>query len=366
MEKNKNHYAIIMAGGIGTRFWPYSRSSFPKQFIDILGIGKSLLQVTYERFLKNFEKDNIYIIANQAYFDLIKQQIPEIKDDCVLCEPIAKNTAACIAYASHKIQKANTHAVCVVAPSDHLIIDEDKFNENMNHALQYAKKNEALITLGIRPSRPDTGYGYIQFIEEKDSTDNVFKVKTFTEKPTIELAQTFVESGDFLWNAGIFIWSSSAIKNAFKEHMPEMYSLFKDASKHFSTPQEQKAIQAVYEQCRSISIDYGVMEKASNVFVIPADFGWSDLGTWTSLYENSMHDENNNVIQGKHVVVYDSKNSIIAQGNKKNNKLIVVKGIDNLIIVDTPDVLMVCNKNCEQEVKDMVMDINLKFDEKYT
>ena len=366
MGKNKNYYAIIMAGGIGTRFWPYSRSSHPKQFIDILGVGKSLLQLTYERFLKNFEKENIFIVANQTYTELIKQQIPEIKEECILGEPLAKNTAACIAYATTKIHKANTHAVCVVAPSDHLILDEDKFNENVMHAIQFAKKNEVLVTLGIRPSRPDTGYGYIQFIEERDSSENIFKVKTFTEKPTIELATTFVESGDFLWNAGIFIWSCSAIKNAFKEHMPEMYALFKEASKDYFTSSEQKTIQKIYEQCHAVSIDYGIMEKASNVFVIPADFGWSDLGTWTSLYENSFRDKNNNVVQGKQIILYDVKDSIIASNHKYGSKLIVVKGVDNLIIVDTPDVLMVCDKSKEQEVKQMVTDINIRFDEKYT
>jgi mannose-1-phosphate guanylyltransferase len=364
MEKNKNYYAIIMAGGIGTRFWPYSRSSHPKQFIDILGVGKSLLQLTYERFLKSFEKDNIFIVANHAYTNLINQQIPGINNDCILEEPLAKNTAACIAYATTKIHKQNTHAICVVAPSDHLILEEEKFTENVFQAIQFAKKNEVLVTLGIRPSRPDTGYGYIQFIEDNNSTDNIFKVKTFTEKPSVELARTFVDSGDFLWNAGIFIWSCSAIKNAFKQHVPEMYSLFKEASKSYYTSDEQKSILHIYEQCRSVSIDYAVMEKASNVYCIPVDFVWSDLGTWTSLYEHSKRDEQNNVTQGKQIVVYDSKNSIIASQNK--NKLIVVKGIDNLIIVDTPDVLMVCDKSKEQEVKQMVTDINIKFDEKYT
>ncbi|MFI5220760.1 MAG: mannose-1-phosphate guanylyltransferase [Bacteroidia bacterium] len=366
MDKNKNNYAIIMAGGIGTRFWPFSRSSFPKQFLDILGTGKSLLQLTYERFLKNFEKDNIFIVANQAYTPLIEQQIPGIKNDCILEEPVAKNTAACIAYAITKIHKANTHAVCVVAPSDHLILDEEKFNENIFHAMHHAKKHEALITLGIRPSRPDTGYGYIQYVEDKKTEDNIFKVKTFTEKPSLELARTFVESGDFLWNAGIFIWSCSAIKNAFKAHMPEMYALFKEASKHYFSSEEKKTIQSVYERCRSVSIDYGIMEKASNVYVIPADFGWSDLGTWTSLYENSSHDSNHNVIRGKQIMMYDTHNSIIASGHKNGAKLIVVKGISDLIIVDTPDVLLVCDKSKEQEVKQIVTDIHIKFEDKFS
>jgi mannose-1-phosphate guanylyltransferase len=367
MEKNKNYYAIIMAGGIGTRFWPYSRSSKPKQFIDILGTGKSLLQHTYDRFEKHFEKENIYIVANQAYTPLIKQQIVGISDECILEEPSAKNTAVCIAYATSKIQKINTHAVCVVAPSDHLILDEEKFYFNVIQSLQYAQKHEALITLGIRPSRPDTGYGYIQYHEEKDSTDNVFKVKTFTEKPSLELAQTFIDSGDFLWNAGIFIWSCSAIKNAFKEYMPEMSALFKEASKSFFTPEETNNIQKIYDQCRSVSIDYGIMEKASNVYVIPADFGWSDLGTWTSLYENSKKDEHLNVVHGKRIMTYEVSNSIIASTNQTNgNRLIVVKGVENLIIVDTPDVLMICDKAKEQEVRQMVTDIHIKFDEKYT
>jgi len=355
-----------MAGGIGTRFWPYSRSLHPKQFIDILGVGKSLLQLTYERFLKTFEKDNVFIVANQSYSEMIKEQIPNINEECILEEPLAKNTAACIAYACTKIHKTNTHAICVVAPSDHLILEEEKFTENVMQAIQFAKKNDVLVTLGIRPSRPDTGYGYIQFIEENNSNENIFKVKTFTEKPTIELAKTFVESGDFLWNAGIFIWSCSAIKNAFKQHVPEMYALFKEASKSYYTSAEQKSILQIYEQCRSVSIDYAVMEKASNVYCIPADFVWSDLGTWTSLYENSKRDEHNNVIQGKQIMVYDSKNSIIASNNTKVDRLIVVKGINNLIIVDTPDVLMICDKSKEQEVKQMVTDINIKFDEKYT
>lgn len=367
MEKNKNYYAIIMAGGIGTRFWPYSRSSRPKQFIDILGTGKSLLQLTYERFLQHFEKDNIYVVANQTYTDLIREQLSGISDACILGEPSAKNTAVCIAYATAKIQRINTHAVCVVAPSDHLILDENNFHENVKRGLEYAQKHDALITLGIRPSRPDTGYGYIQYIDEAQQEENIFKVKTFTEKPTLELAQTFIDSGDFLWNAGIFIWSCSAIKNAFKEHMPEMYTLvFKEAAKSFFTPSEAKTIQTIYEQCKSVSIDYGVMEKASNVYVIPADFVWSDLGTWTSLYENSEKDEHRNVIQGKQIMTYQVTNSIIASNNTANNRLVVVKNVDNLIIVDTKDVLLVCDKSKEQEVKQIVTDINIKFDEKFT
>jgi mannose-1-phosphate guanylyltransferase len=363
MEKNKNHYAIIMAGGVGSRFWPSSRSNYPKQFLDILGTGNSLLQLTYKRFLKHFEANNIYIVTNTAYTDLVLTQIPGINPTCILGEPTAKNTAACIAFASSKIHKINTHAVCVVAPSDHLILDEDKFMEYIEGALTYAHKNEALITLGIRPNRPDTGYGYIQYIDEGEQ-NNIFKVKTFTEKPTLEIAQTFLDSGDFLWNAGIFVWSGKSIRNAFKAHLPEQYALFDEASKFYGTPNEAAEVQRIYEQCRSISIDYGVMEKASNVYVIPSDFGWSDLGTWTSLYEISDKDAKGNVIKGKNVFAYDTQDSMIS-ANGANGRLIVVKSANNLIIVDTPDVLMICDKSQEQEVKQIVTDIKLKFDEKY-
>lgn len=364
MEKNKNHYAIIMAGGIGSRFWPYSRTQRPKQFLDILGVGKTLLQSTYERFLKHFDKNNIFIVTNQSYIPLVKEQLPGIAEHCLLGEPSAKNTAACIAYAITKIHKMNTHALCVVAPSDHLILDEASFLANVNTGLEYAQKHDALITLGIRPSRPDTGYGYIQFIENNNNTD-IHKVKTFTEKPTLELAKTFLESGEFLWNAGIFIWSSSAIRNAFKQLMPEFYELFQQGAKSFNTPEELPAIQNIYEQCRSISIDYGILEKASNVYVIPSDFGWSDLGTWTSLYENASNkDEQRNVFEGKHIHGYNTSDCMVSSHAAKG-KLVVLNSVQNLIIVDTDDVLMICDKSKEQEVKQMVADIKLKYDDKY-
>lgn len=365
MEKNKNHYAIIMAGGIGSRFWPYSRTQRPKQFLDILGTGKTLLQSTYERFLKCFEKDNIYIVTNLSYIPLVKEQIPDISDFCVLGEPSAKNTAACIAYASSKIHKINTHGLCVVAPSDHLILDETAFMHNVDEGLAYAQKHDALITLGIRPSRPDTGYGYIQYHDD-NGADHIYKVKTFTEKPTHELAQTFIDSGDFLWNAGIFIWSGSAIRAAFKELMPEHYELFNQASKSFGTPDETAIIQSIYEQCRAISIDYGILEKANNVFVIPSDFGWSDLGTWTSLYENFSHkDDNRNVLDGRHIHVYNTSDCMVSSHAAKG-KVVVLNSVHNIIVVDTDDVLMICDKNKEQEVKQMVADIKIKYDEKYT
>lgn len=362
--KNKNHYAVIMAGGMGTRFWPYSRVDLPKQFLDILGVGKTLLQQTYARFEEYFEKENIYIVTNQSYTGLVKEQIPDIPEQCLLGEPSMKNTAACINYATSKIQKKNTHAICVIAPSDHLILDERAFMTNINHALTYAQKNPALVTLGIRPSRPDTGYGYIQFVPAEHEGD-IFKVKTFTEKPTAELAQTFIESGEFLWNAGIFIWSASSITQAFKQHMPEQFELFKEASKSYFTPDEPAVIQNIYEQCRSVSIDYGVMEKADNVYVIPSEFGWSDLGTWTSLYENSSKDEQNNVVKGNNILVYDTNGSMISSNSGKQ-RLLVVKGVKDMIIVDTPDVTLICDKSMEQEVKQIVTDIKIRFEDKYS
>jgi mannose-1-phosphate guanylyltransferase len=362
MVKDKNHYAIIMAGGVGSRFWPYSRASYPKQFLDILGVGKSLLQLTYQRFAEHFLEENILIVTNQTYVDIVNEQIPGIKNEAVLGEPSMKNTAACIAYAVSRIHKMNTHAICVVAPSDHLILDESKFMHFIEHAMNYARQQNALVTLGIRPSRPDTGYGYIQYVPESNNNE-VYKVKTFTEKPSLEIAETFIESGDFLWNAGIFIWSVSAIKQAFKEYLPEHYALFKEGSKSFFTPDENRAIQNIYEQCRSVSIDYGIMEKADNVYVIPSEFGWSDLGTWTSLYENSEKDEKGNVFKTKNLLSFDSTNCLIS--SNKPDKLYVVNGVDNLIIVDTFDVLMVCDKSREQEVKQIVTEIKLKYEDKH-
>jgi mannose-1-phosphate guanylyltransferase len=363
--QNKNNYAIIMAGGVGSRFWPSSRSSYPKQFLDILGTGTSLLQQTYKRFLKNFIPENIYIVTNVAYIGLVKEQLKGIGDQQILGEPIGKNTAACVAYACGKISKINSDAVCIVAPSDHLILDEPGFNEKVTLAMDFARKNPALITLGIRPSRPDTGYGYIQYHDD-NAIDEIHKVKTFTEKPTIELAQTFLDSGDFLWNAGIFVWSISSIKDAFKEHLNEQFSMFNEALNSYFTEKESETIKEIYEQTRSISIDYGIMEKANNVYVIPSDFGWSDLGTWTSLYEISQKDENENVSTGKNIMFYHTSGCMVHTALKPAHKLFVLNSVKDLIVVDTPDVLLICDKNKEQEVKEVATDIKIKFNEKYS
>jgi mannose-1-phosphate guanylyltransferase len=364
MEK-KNNYAIIMAGGVGSRFWPSSRSNHPKQFIDILGIGKSLIQQTYERFLKKFEAENIYIVTNAAYVGLVKEQIPGIGDQQILSEPIGKNTAACVAYACGKISKINPDALCIIAPSDHLILDETAFLNKVSMAMEFAKSQNALITLGIKPSRPDTGYGYIQFVGEEVQAE-VHKVKTFTEKPSLELAKTFVESGEFLWNAGIFVWSVASIKAAFKEHLAEQFSLFDEAVADYFTDKETETIRKIYEQTRSISIDYGIMEKADNVYVIPSEFGWSDLGTWTSLYEISEKDENGNVKKGKNIMLYNSNNCMVHTTAKPAQKIFVFNSVKDLIVVDTPDALLICDKSKEQEVKDIATDIKIKLGEKYS
>lgn len=351
-----------MAGGIGSRFWPISKTNRPKQFLDILGIGKTLIQQTYERFLKICPPENIYIVTNEAYRTLINEQIPSLSNDQILGEPIAKNTAPCIAYACHKISKSNPDAVVTVAPSDHLILKEEDFCTQIIEALETAATHDYLITLGIKPTRPDTGYGYIQFIENTLQNGH-YKVKTFTEKPNLELAKTFIQSGDFLWNAGIFVWSVKSIISAFEKSLPDMNEIFVSGKIYYNTSQEKSFIQNAYTQCSNISIDYGIMEKANNVYVYAADFGWSDLGTWGSLYTVLEKDYvGNAVVFPENVVMYDSSNCIV---NTEPEKLVVIKGLEDFIVVDSGDVLLVCPKNQEQEIKQIVADIRMKKGDKY-
>lgn len=354
-----------MAGGIGSRFWPMSKTSHPKQFIDILGTGTTLIQQTFERFKGVCPTSNIFIVTNAIYKDMVKEQLPELSDDQILCEPARRNTAPCIAYAAYKIAEKNKDANLVVAPSDHVILKEDVFKENILTALQAAQENDWLITLGIKPSRPDTGYGYIQFHEEmlegrKD--DGMRKVRTFTEKPNLELAKTFLESGDFLWNSGIFVWSLKSIEAAMEQHLPEVSSLFKEGSGKYYTPAEDEFIQKTYTVCKSISIDYGIMEKAGNVYVLPTDFGWSDLGTWGSLHDIRDKDENNNAISGKNVMTYGTSNSII---NMPKEKLAVIQGLDDFIVVEDEDILLICRKEDEQQIRQIVNDVKIEKGEKF-
>ena len=359
---NKNYYAIIMAGGIGSRFWPISRSSYPKQFLDILGTGKTLIQNTYDRFLKVCPEENIYVVTNENYAELVKQQIPGIADNQILTEPVMRNTAPCIAYGCYKINSLNPNASIVVAPSDHLILDEGAFIVAIEKSLKIATEKDCLITLGIKPSRPDTGYGYIQFTDNTIG-EEFHKVKTFTEKPNLELAKTFIQSGDFLWNAGIFVWSAKAIIQAFGWYQPEISEIFAEARSVYNTADEKEHINTAYMQCTYISIDYGIMEKATNVYVLPSEFGWSDLGTWASIYQLADKDYvGNAVIPSEKVIMYDSSNCMV---NVPADKLVVLQGLHDFIVVESNNTLLICPRDQEQNVKQVVADVKQKFGVKY-
>ena len=349
-----------MAGGIGSRFWPFSRVTRPKQFHDVLGTGKTMIQQTAERFFSTCPKENIFVVTNKIYVDIVKEQLPYLSYDQILAEPVGRNTAPCIAYAAYKIKQKNPNARLVVAPSDHIILKEEDFVNTITISLEEAAKKDVLITLGIKPSRPDTGYGYIQYLEDENSP--LQKVKTFTEKPVLELAKTFLESGDFVWNAGIFIFNAKAIVEAFEKFMPEMAEIFEEGKSDYWTAQEQFFIQRAYSHSKNISIDYGVMEKAPNVFVVLSDFGWSDLGTWKSLFEFSNKNNSGNVLQGN-IMTYDVTNSII---KTPSEKLVVVHGLHDFIVAEYDGVLMICRKEDEQKVKDFVADVKAGKDLKFT
>lgn len=358
----KNYYAVIMAGGIGSRFWPVSRTKLPKQFIDMLGTGKTLIQTTYDRFRKVIPQENIFVATNESYAQLVREQLPELSSQQLILEPIMRNTAPCIAYASHKIQQLNPDAVMVIAPADHLILEPDVFLADVTKGLKCAERNDWLITLGIKPARPDTGYGYIQY-GKSAAVQGFKKVKTFTEKPNLELATTFLQSGDFLWNAGIFIWSANAIISAFQKYQTEMNEVFKEGSEVYNSSREVKFISGAFVRCVNISIDFAIMEKADNVYVLPADFGWSDLGTWASIYELSEKDYLGNVSSSsENVIAYDSSNCMI---HVPKDKLVILKGLHNFIVVQSDDTLMICPKDEEQDVKEIVADVKGKFGNKY-
>ena len=363
---DNNNYCVIMAGGIGSRFWPLSRHEKPKQFLDILGTGKTLLQQTFERMNHICPAENILIVTNDNYKEIVIEQLPEIIPDNILLEPMRRNTAPCIAYANFKIQQLNPDANIIVAPSDHLIVNEIEFINVIKKSLEFTKENEVLLTLGIKPNRPETGYGYIQ-VNNEDKKDNsekfgIKKVKTFTEKPNIEMAKIFYESGEFFWNSGIFIWSLKTIMNSFENYLSEVNDLFKKGIKQYNTNKEKEFINEIYSACKNISIDYGIIEKAENVHVLCADFGWSDLGTWGSLHENSSKDNNNNSVVGENVFVYDSKNSII---NMPNIKLAVVQGLEDYIVVESDGILLVCKKEEEQKIRQFVNDVKLNKGESF-
>ncbi|GAB4406105.1 MAG: mannose-1-phosphate guanylyltransferase [Bacteroidia bacterium] len=359
--KHQHLYIIIMAGGIGSRFWPMSRQQYPKQFHDILGRGRTLIQETFDRFAAFVPRENIYFVINDRYDTLVHQQIPGISPDQVLLEPVGRNTAPCVAYAVYKITQRDPEAVFVVAPADHLIAFEEIFRENIERGVHACSAHDMIMTLGIKPTRPDTGYGYIQYIE--DQTENgYFKVKTFTEKPNLEVAQSFLDSGDFVWNAGIFLFSAPVILRAFDRYLPDMAELFGGIAESYYTPGEQAAIAETYAVCKNISIDYGIMEKADNVYVIPSDFGWSDLGTWGSVYENSVHDTHDNATYCKSLI-FDAANNIVRTDNP--DKVVILKGIKDFIIVDTHDALLICRKDDEQFIKHIVSELKAQWDDRY-
>lgn len=353
-----------MAGGIGARFWPMSRTSKPKQFIDILGTGRTLIQQTFDRFLTVCPVENIYVVTNDIYKQIVLDQLEGIGEHQVLCEPMRRNTAPAIAYATYKIHEENPNANMVVAPSDHIILKEDAFTNVITSALKAADENDWLLTLGITPSRPDTGYGYIQFQDNQPYADDsrLRKVKTFTEKPNLELAMTFLESGDFLWNSGIFIWSMKSITKAFDSHLSDVSELFMKGEGKYNTDQETEFINKIFPICKNISIDYGVMEKADNVYVLAADFGWSDLGTWGSLYDIREKDENNNAVMGDNVMTFNSSDNII---NMPKDKLVVLQGLDDYIVAEDDGILLICKKQDEQHIREIVNAVKLEKGDQY-
>ena len=351
---NKNNYAVIMAGGIGSRFWPMSKETLPKQFLDILGVGETLIQQTFNRLKRVCPIENILIVTNKNYKDLCLEQLPSIIESNILCEPAMRNTAPCVAYASFKIQSMNSNANMIIAASDHVIIKENEFVSVLNDCLNVVSRHDILLTLGITPSRPDTGYGYIQYMDTKiDGHQYIRKVKTFTEKPDQELALNFLDSGDFLWNSGIFIWNAKSITLAYRKQLRDMYDVFEEGKSFYNTSAESEFINRVFAGCKNISIDYGIMEKSENVYVYPANFGWSDLGTWGSLYTHLTHDAHRNAVQGKNVLLYDSADNII---KVPDEKLVVMQGMNGYIVVENDGVLLICKKENEQNIKKYSMD----------
>ncbi|MBO7338076.1 MAG: mannose-1-phosphate guanylyltransferase [Paludibacteraceae bacterium] len=358
MDTN-NNYCVIMAGGIGARFWPYSKNSRPKQFLDFFGTGRSLIQLTFDRFRQVVPAENILIVSNRLYKDLILEQLPELKPEQVLLEPMRRNTAPCIYYAVSRIKAKTEKANIIVAPSDHLIMNEINFLDTIRQGLDFIENNDALLTLGIKPSRPETGYGYIQIA---DGDGSLRKVKTFTEKPNLELAKVFFESGEFFWNSGIFLWNLQAIDKAFHELLPDIASRFDSGKGVYGTEKEDDFITEIYPSCENISIDYGVLEKASNVNVLCSDFGWSDLGTWGSLFDISPKDNGNNVTMRGIVEYYDAKDNVVAV---PKNKLAVIQGLEDYIVAENDDVLLICRKADEQKIRQFVNDVSVKFNGKY-
>ena len=368
MNEHQNNYCVIMAGGIGSRFWPFSRERKPKQFLDFFGTGRSLLQMTVDRFRPIVPIENMVIVTNVAYRDLILEQIPDMKAEQILCEPARRNTAPCIAYATAWIKErlrvtgyGLRDANVVVAASDHLILEEEKFRQVILKAFDFTGKNEAICTLGMTPTRPETGYGYIQYLVESQKSKverDICPVKEFKEKPNLETAKKYLESGDYLWNSGIFIWSLETICKALDAYLPEVAEIFRKGEGVIGTKDERAFIEENFPKCPNISVDYGIMEKADNVFVLPSSFGWSDLGTWGSLYELSEKDEQGNVSLHSDAMFYEAKGNVVTL---EKGKLAVVQGVDDMIIAEQENVLLVCKKADEQRIKEFVTNVKEPF-----
>jgi len=358
----EDNYCVIMGGGIGSRFWPFSRESYPKQFLDFFGTGRSLLQMTFDRFAKIIPISNIYIVTNELYAVLVKEQLPELQEKQILLEPARRNTAPCIAYAAYHIRACNPNANIVVAPSDHLILKEQEFLQDVQKGLDFVKYNNALVTLGIKPSRPETGYGYIQSGDVK--LGDFTKVKTFTEKPDMELAKVFQASGEFFWNSGIFLWNVNAILEAFEKFLPDITVRFDLGKNLFNTPEERNFIDENFAYCLNISIDYGIMEKADNVYMLCVDFGWADLGSWGSLFDIARKDDNSNAVLKKNkTLLYECSGNVVALDNPE--KLAVVQGLNDYIVAESGNVLLICKKEDEQRIKQFVADVQMKYDKEF-
>lgn len=360
LKKSNNNYIIIMAGGIGSRFWPQSRISKPKQFLDVLNTGKTLIKSTFDRFQDMVPIDNIYVVTTTEYYGLVIDQLDQLKPENLILEPERKNTAPCIGYACYKIGKINSKANILITPSDHIILGEKKFEAIVENAFKFVDRQQALVTIGIKPTKPATGYGYIQYLEDEA---NLFKkVKTFTEKPNIELAMTFIQSGDFLWNAGIFVWNVQVFMKKFEKYLPEIGELLKTVWEDLNTVKESAIMNSVYSQFSNISIDYGLMEKSDEVFVIPADFEWSDLGSWSSIYDGLDKDYLGNATTNNMVKIYDASNNLIVA---PKGKLVIIQGLEGKCVVDTKDALMIMDLNKEQEVKNFTSDLKRDKLEKF-
>lgn len=357
---SKDNYCVIMGGGIGSRFWPFSRKTMPKQFLDFFGTGRSLLQQTFDRFNKIIPTENILIMTNAIYADLVKEQLPELDSKQILLEPARRNTAPCIAWASYHIRSLNPNANIVVAPSDHLILKEGEFLAAIEKGLDFVSKSDKLLTLGIKPNRPETGYGYIQIAEQEG--DNFYKVKTFTEKPELELAKVFVESGEFYWNSGLFMWNVNTIIKAGEALLPELASKLAPGKDVYGTPEEKAFIEENFPACPNVSIDFGIMEKADNVYVSLGDFGWSDLGTWGSLYDLSPKDEQGNVTLKCDSMIYNSNDNIVVL---PKGKLAVIEGLEGFLVAESDNVLLICKKDEEHAIRKYVNDAQMKLGEDY-